>query len=303
MSTYSVVELQARSNIVDGYNLPANSSFSSKSPALNDSGTIAFTLNVVGGGNAGLWTGAGGAGSVVYDAPANRGLEDPSIDDGGSCAFDQSDIFSDGIYVYDAGSGMTAQEGRTGDLLAGNACRPDRQRLYRLPCRAVRRCAVVASVERPVRVGLRLRDRRDRLPVRALDQRGRTDGRQGAAGEHRGQLPRRDPPLLGSRQLPDAGRGRRLRSGLALHRLRQRGGHRRRRIGRLHRQPGGRRPRRVPHRRRDDDDDRHRRRPRRRLDLLLPPGGQRRRASSLSAAPTGPGSTRSSSGTASSCCA
>jgi len=46
--TYTTFELQARSNIVDGYNLPSNSSFNSGTPAINDAGTMAFRLIVVG---------------------------------------------------------------------------------------------------------------------------------------------------------------------------------------------------------------------------------------------------------------
>ncbi len=108
--SYSQFELQARSNIVDGFNLPALSSFNSKTPDLNDAGTIAFSLVTVGGGDAGLFVGAGGVGSVVYSAPTSRLLGDASINGVGDVAFDQSDLFSDGIFVYDAGSGMTAVE-------------------------------------------------------------------------------------------------------------------------------------------------------------------------------------------------
>jgi hypothetical protein len=105
--TYSTFELQARSNITDGFNLPANSSFNSKSPALGDDGTIAFTLVSIGGGNAGLFIGSGGIGAIVYTAPTDRTLEDPSLNANGEAAFDQADIFSDGIYVYDPVSGNT----------------------------------------------------------------------------------------------------------------------------------------------------------------------------------------------------
>lgn len=109
LPTYSTFELQARSNIVDGYNLPALSSFNSKTPRLNDAGTIAFTLVSVGGGDAGLWVGAGGTGSVVYTSLPGRILENPSIDSAGNCAFEQADFLSDGIFVYDAASGITSQ--------------------------------------------------------------------------------------------------------------------------------------------------------------------------------------------------
>jgi len=46
---------------------------------------------------------------VVYGALAGRVLENPSINAAGDCAFDQADFLSDGIYVYDASSGMTTQ--------------------------------------------------------------------------------------------------------------------------------------------------------------------------------------------------
>jgi hypothetical protein len=98
---YSVIELQARSNIVDGFNLPAASSFNSKTPALNESREIAFSLIVVGGANPGLFVGLGGVGSVVYSGPSGRVLSDPSINAEGFVAFDQSDLFSEGIFVFD----------------------------------------------------------------------------------------------------------------------------------------------------------------------------------------------------------
>jgi hypothetical protein len=98
---YDGIQLQARSNIVDGYNLPALSSFNSRTPALNDAQEIAFSLIYVGGGNAGLFVGKGGAGSVVYSAPADRICSDPFITSAGEVVFDRSDVFSDGVFVYD----------------------------------------------------------------------------------------------------------------------------------------------------------------------------------------------------------
>lgn len=107
--SHSTFELRARSNIVDGYRLPPNSSFNSKTPVLNDAGTIGFSLIAVGGGNAGLFTGGAGDGAVVYTAPDERLLEDPSINAEGELAFDQFDVLSDGIYVHDPASGKTVQ--------------------------------------------------------------------------------------------------------------------------------------------------------------------------------------------------
>lgn len=105
--TYESFEIQARSNIVDGYNLPANSTFNSKTPALNGDATIAFTLIYVGGGNAGLFVGAHSKGDVVYTAPVDRLLSDPSINGDGLVAMDQRDIFSEGVHVYDPVTEMT----------------------------------------------------------------------------------------------------------------------------------------------------------------------------------------------------
>ena len=78
-------------------------------------------LIVVGGGEAGLFVGSGGMGTVVYSAPVDRLLGDPSLNASGLVAFDQADIFSDGIYLYDPESGMTAQEipATTFDFAAG----------------------------------------------------------------------------------------------------------------------------------------------------------------------------------------
>ncbi len=106
---YSNFAIQARSNIGDGFNLPALSSFNSKTPALNDGAIIAFTLVTVGGGNAGLFVGSEGFGAVVYDALPDRGLSDASQNTAGFVAMGQSDLFSDGIYVYDPSDGMTVQ--------------------------------------------------------------------------------------------------------------------------------------------------------------------------------------------------
>lgn len=107
---YGTYQLQARGNIVDGYNLPPGSSFNSGTPALNDAATVTFRLIVVGStGNAGLWYGANGLGSVLYHAPVDRLLSDPSINEGGDTVFEQNNDFqSEGVFRYDAESGAAA---------------------------------------------------------------------------------------------------------------------------------------------------------------------------------------------------
>jgi hypothetical protein len=106
---YGTYQLQARGNIVDGYNLPPGSSFNSGTPALNDAAQVTFRLLVVGGtGNAGLWHGRDGQGTVVYHAPADRLLTDPSINESGDTVFEQNyDFQSEGVFLYDAESGAS----------------------------------------------------------------------------------------------------------------------------------------------------------------------------------------------------
>lgn len=67
--SYTEVELQVRSNIVDGFNLPANSSFNSKTPSLNDSRQVSVCLSVIGGDTTvqGIWL--GGEGQIGESQP------------------------------------------------------------------------------------------------------------------------------------------------------------------------------------------------------------------------------------------
>lgn len=97
------LELQVRSNIVDGYNLPANSSFNSKTPSLTDDGDVAVSLGVVGGDvdTVGVWLGAAGSGSVVWSSSSGPFISDCSVNDAGLVAFELSFITPDGIYFYD----------------------------------------------------------------------------------------------------------------------------------------------------------------------------------------------------------
>ncbi|MCA9728244.1 MAG: T9SS type A sorting domain-containing protein [Candidatus Eisenbacteria bacterium] len=106
---YADFQLQVRSNIVDGFNLPAGSSFNSGTPALSDQGVATIRLLVVGGsGRAGLWYGGDGTGSVVYQAPVDRLLGDASINGAGQVVFEQSlDFQSEGVYRYDPSGGAT----------------------------------------------------------------------------------------------------------------------------------------------------------------------------------------------------
>ena len=105
--SYSTYQLEARSNFGDGFNLPSGSSFNSGTPAIAPDGTVTVRLLVVGStGNGGLFYGKDGVGGVVYDAPTDRFVSDPSINSAGEVAFERSwDFESEGVYVYDPVTG------------------------------------------------------------------------------------------------------------------------------------------------------------------------------------------------------
>jgi len=107
---YGSYELQARSNITDGFNLPAGSSFNSGTPAISSAAVVTFRLLVVGNtGNGGLWYGSAGLGSVVYDAPVDRFVGDPAVNSAGVVSFERTfDFLSEGVWIYDPESGATS---------------------------------------------------------------------------------------------------------------------------------------------------------------------------------------------------
>lgn len=102
---FTDIELQVRSNIVDGFNLPANSSFNSKTPSLNDAGQVAVALSVVGGDTTvqGLWLGGGGVGSVVWTDDRDGFVSDCSVNDSGDIVVELYDgaVSPEGLYLYD----------------------------------------------------------------------------------------------------------------------------------------------------------------------------------------------------------
>jgi len=97
------LELQVRSNIVDGFNLPPNSSFNSKTPSLADSGQVAVSLGVVGGDvdTVGLWLGGSSAGSVVWSDNSGAFISDCSLNNAGLAVFPLGFASPDGLYFYD----------------------------------------------------------------------------------------------------------------------------------------------------------------------------------------------------------
>ncbi len=103
------IELQMRSNIVDGFNLPANSSFNSKSPAIADSGRVAVSLGIVGGDvdTVGLWLGGSGMGSVVWTDSSGAFISDCSLNNSGLAVFPLGFASPDGLYFYDDAGGTS----------------------------------------------------------------------------------------------------------------------------------------------------------------------------------------------------
>ncbi len=106
---YNEFQLQVRSNIVDGFNLPANSSFNSKTPSLNDSGQVSICLGVVGGDTTvqGIWLGGGGSGSVVFTDPNDGFISDCSLNNSGNVVAELRGFFvsPEGLYVFDSDLG------------------------------------------------------------------------------------------------------------------------------------------------------------------------------------------------------
>lgn len=103
------LELQARTNIVDGYNLPPNSSYNSKTPSLADSGQVAVSLSIVGGdvNTVGVWLGASGSGSVAWTDAAGPLISDCSVNDTGLVIFQLTFASPDGLYFYDDSDGSS----------------------------------------------------------------------------------------------------------------------------------------------------------------------------------------------------
>lgn len=105
------LELQVRSNIVDGFNLPPNSSFNSKTPSLADTGGVAVSLGIVGGdvNTVGLWLGGSGMGTVVWTDGGGAYISDCSLNNTGFAVFSLGFASPDGLYFYDdfdASSGL-----------------------------------------------------------------------------------------------------------------------------------------------------------------------------------------------------
>lgn len=106
LPTYSAPLILARANINDGYNLPPLSFINNASPVINDHGDVTFKVAGIAGQNRqGLWvkTTADSNGKILYTAPDDRFVTDPSINDQGKIAFNLfEEGVTDGLFVLDA---------------------------------------------------------------------------------------------------------------------------------------------------------------------------------------------------------
>jgi hypothetical protein len=103
------LELQVRTNIVDGYNVPPNSSYNSKTPSLANTGQVAVSLSIVAGDidTVGLWLGAAGTGSLVWTDTTSPLISDCDLNDLGLAVFQLTFASPDGLYFYDDSDGSS----------------------------------------------------------------------------------------------------------------------------------------------------------------------------------------------------
>lgn len=103
---YNVPTILARANISDGYNIPPMSFLNNTSPVINNSGDVAFKIAAVSGTNMQvLWfkKAEEADGKIVYEAPDERFLTEPSLNNYGKIAFNLFDEdVTDGLFLYDS---------------------------------------------------------------------------------------------------------------------------------------------------------------------------------------------------------
>ncbi len=105
---YQGPEILARANLKDGYNIPEMSFLNNTSPVINNNGDITFKIMAVEGlNNQALWLKRAddSVGKIVYVAPDERFLTDPSISDANKIAFNLYDEgVTDGLFTIDTKS-------------------------------------------------------------------------------------------------------------------------------------------------------------------------------------------------------
>jgi hypothetical protein len=104
--TYNAPLILARANINDGFNMPAMSFINNASPVINDHGDVAFKVAAIAGESAqGLWikTSEDLLGKILYTAPLDRMVTDPSINEQSKLAFNLfEEGVTDGLFTFDA---------------------------------------------------------------------------------------------------------------------------------------------------------------------------------------------------------
>jgi hypothetical protein len=103
---YNAPTILARANITDGYNMPPMSFINNASPVISDRGDVSFKVAGIAGQNLqGLWvkTIEDANGKILFTAPEDRYVTDPSINDQGKIAFNlYEEGVTDGLFILDA---------------------------------------------------------------------------------------------------------------------------------------------------------------------------------------------------------
>lgn len=106
IADYNAPTILARANIRDGYNIPAMSFLNNTNPVINNRGDVTFKIMAVEGQNdQAIWvkTFEDDNGKIMYVAPDQRFITDPSINDHGKIGFNLHDEgVTDGLFVLDS---------------------------------------------------------------------------------------------------------------------------------------------------------------------------------------------------------
>lgn len=106
IADYNAPIILARANIRDGYNIPAMSFLNNTNPVINNRGDVTFKIMAVEGQNdQAIWvkTFEDDNGKIMYVAPDQRFITDPSINDHGKIGFNLHDEgVTDGLFILDS---------------------------------------------------------------------------------------------------------------------------------------------------------------------------------------------------------
>lgn len=114
LPSYQAPEMQVRAHYRNAYNLPPLTYLSNTSPSINNHGDVTFKLMAVDGTpNQAVWYKARNESKwqVVYVAPEDRYVSDPTVNDRGEITFSPyTEVMSDGLFVFDTKSGTTVEK-------------------------------------------------------------------------------------------------------------------------------------------------------------------------------------------------